>query len=409
MPWKETSALGERTKFVAEWKEGVYSMAELCRAYGVSRPTGYKWVKRYRSEGWEGLASESRAAVHHWNETPEAIRGAIVGMRQRYPHWGAPKIKEKLAQEDAKVRWPAESTIGEILRREGLTVPRRRRRRTPPYGERLVGSGHPNGVWCADFKGWFRTRDGQRCDPLTISDARSRYLLRCQLVRDTGTEAVRSQFEATFGEYGMPEAIRTDNGTPFASRGIGGLSRLSVWWIRLGIRPERIEPGEPQQNGQHERIHRTMKAEGAQRPEATRQRQQAVLDGFRQRYNEERPHESLQMRCPAQVYERSGREYPARLAPVEYPPEAVVRQVQKHGEFYWEGEAVFVGEALAHEPIRLEPVDDRRWKVYYSTVVLGVFNEAEHSIVPVDGLRLPAEPASGLHAPFRCAEGDMEY
>ena len=409
MPWKETSALGERTKFVAEWKEGVYSMAELCRAYGVSRPTGYKWVERYQNEGWEGLASASRAPVHHWNETPEAIRGAIVAMRQRYPHWGAPKIKEKLAQEEAKVRWPAESTIGAILRREGLTVPRRRRRRTPPYGGTLVGSEHPNGLWCADFKGWFQTRDGQRCDPLTISDARSRYLLRCHLVRDTGTEAVRSQFEATFREYGLPEAIRTDNGAPFASRGIGGLSRLSVWWIRLGIRPERIEPGEPQQNGQHERIHRTMKAEGTQRPEATPQRQQAVLDGFRQRYNEERPHEALQMRCPAQVYERSGREYPARLAPVEYPSGRAVRQVQQHGQFYWHGEAVFVGEALVHEPIGLEPLDDRRWKVYYSTVLLGVFNEAEHSIVPVDGLRLPAGPASGLPAPFRGAEGDMEY
>jgi transposase InsO family protein len=388
--------------------EGVYTMAELCRAYGVSRPTGYKWVERYQRGSWEALQSESRAPEHHWNETPESVREAVLAMRRRYPHWGAPKIKEKLRQADEKVRWPAESTIGEILRREGLTVPRRRRRRTPPYEQALVRGEHPNGVWCADFKGWFRTRDGERCDPLTISDLESRYLLRCQLVKDTGTGSVRSQFEATFREYGLPEAIRTDNGAPFASRGIGGLSQLSVWWIRLGIRPERIEPGQPQQNGQHERIHRTMKAEGTQRPESTRPRQQAVLDEFRQRYNEERPHEALDMRCPAQVYERSGREYPARVPPVDYPARWTVRQVQGNGVFFWKGGQVFLGEALQYEPVGFEAVDDRRWNVYYRTVLLGEFNEAEHSIIPVDGLRLPAKPASGLPAPFRYAEGDRE-
>jgi len=409
MPWKETRAVEERRRFMEEWMEGSYSMAELCRAYGISRPTGYKWVGRYEADGWPGLEDRSGVAWHHPNETPEAMRAEVLKVRQRYPRWGPRKIKAILAREKPGVVWPAVSTIGEILRREGLTVARKVRRRTPPYRTPFAGSDHPNAVWCADYKGWFRTRDGQRCDPLTISDAHSRYLLRSRIVRDTGYEAARRQFEATFREYGLPNAIRTDNGAPFASHGIGGLSRLSVWWIRLGIRPERIDPGEPQQNGRHERMHLTLKTEAAEPPEATAQRQQAVLDEFRKRYNEERPHEGLQMRCPAEVYQASAREYPARLAPVEYPTGMVVRQVQGNGVLYWKGKAVFVGEALQYEPVALEPVDEGRWRIHYSTLVLGVFNEAEHSIVPVDGLRPPDGLAGGLHAPFRCAEGDMEY
>jgi transposase InsO family protein len=381
MPWKETCAVEERLKFVLDCREGRLSKAALCRIYEISRPTGDKWLDRYTEGGVESLFDQPRAPARHPNQVPDDVERAILETRRARPHWGPKKLRVWLAREWPGRRWPACSTLGEVLRRHGLAVPRKGRRRTPPYTQPFVGCREANATWCADFKGWFRTGDGRRCEPLTISDAHSRYLLRCQAIEETGYPTVRGLFEATFREYGLPRTIRTDNGTPFAGRGIFGLSRLSVWWLKLGIVPERIEPGQPQQNGRHERMHRTLKAETARPPKATLRSQQRRFDAFRREYNEERPHEALGMRCPADVYDDSPRTYPERLEPVEYPAGRTVRAVQKHGEFYWRGHRVFLGEAFAHERVGLEPLDGRHWSLYFSDLAIGVFDERRHEVL----------------------------
>lgn len=259
----------ERFRFKEAVAAEEFSVAELCRQFGVSRKTGYKWLERYQQGGLEALGDRSRAPHHHPNEVAEEVEAAIVGLRREHMHWGPAKLRAWLTTREPAVAWPAASTIGEILKRAGLTHARKKRRRTTPSTQPLAHATESNRVWCADFKGWFWCGDGSRCDPFTLTDAFSRYLLRCQIVPETGEEHVRAILEAAMREYGLPNAIRTDNGPPFASCGIGGLSRLSVWWIRLGIRPERIQPGKPQQNGRHERMHLTLKQHTAQPPAAT--------------------------------------------------------------------------------------------------------------------------------------------
>lgn len=373
MPWKETCAMEERLKFVMEIKEGVYSKAELCRIYGISRPTGDKWLARYAVSGLEGVRDLSRAPHSHPNEVGEEMERRILEVRGRHGHWGPKKILAYLEGEDPEVGWPARSTIGALLQRRNLSVPRKRCRRAPPNTEPFAACDGPNAVWCTDFKGWFRTGDGRRCDPLTISDGYSRYLMRCQAT-GLGEEDVRPVFEAAFREYGLPWAMRSDNGSPFASRGIGGLSHLSVWWVKLDIRIERIAPGHPEQNGRHERMHLTLKQETASPPAATRRGQQEAFNRFRHVFNEERPHEALDQRTPASVYRPSPRAYPERLGPAEYPCGMEVRVVQKHGQFCWKGQEVFVGEALRHERIGLEPIEGRYWVIRFCRLALGVFD-----------------------------------
>jgi transposase InsO family protein len=280
----------EKARFVLEYERDEQSMKELCEGFGVSRETGYVWLRRYRAQGLEGLLEINRAAKRHPNQTAAAIEQAVLELRQAHMRWGPRKLKRILERDQAGRAWPATSTIGEIVKRAGLVVGRKKRRRTAPYTEPLAHADACNRVWCADFKGWFRSGDGQRIDPLTISDAYSRYLLRCQAVEKTNTERVRAIFEAGFREYGMPAAIRTDNGAPFASAAIAGLSRLAVWWMKLGIVPERIAAGHPEQNGRHERMHRTLKQETAMPAAQDRHAQQRSLDRFRQEYNQVRPH-----------------------------------------------------------------------------------------------------------------------
>src|SRR6478609_6729503 len=251
------------------------------------------WLRRYRAASWEGLLEQSRARRRHDNQTPEKIEEMVLDLREAHMSWGPRKLKRVLEREEPGRKWPAASTIGALLKREGMVVARRKRRRTAPYTEPLAHADGPNRVWCADFKGWFRTGDGERIDPLTISDAHSRYLLRCQAVEKTDTARVQAIFEAAFREYGLPQAIRTDNGAPFASHAIAGLSRLSVWWIKLGIVPQRIEAGHPEQNGRHERMHRTLKESTP--PRANRRAQQQSFDQFREEYNQVRPHQALGM------------------------------------------------------------------------------------------------------------------
>jgi len=409
MPWKETCAVEERLKFVLDCREGRLSKAALCRAYEICRPTGDKWLARYADGGLDALLDRCRAPARHPNQVPDDVERAILEARRARPHWGPKKLRVLLARERPGRDWPACSTIGEILRRNGLTVPRKGRRRAPPYTRPFVDCREANATWCADFKGWFKTGDGRRCEPLTISDAHSRYLLRCQALQETGYPIVRGLFEATFREYGLPRAIRTDNGTPFASRGILGLSRLSVWWIKLGIVPERIEPGQPQQNGRHERMHGTLKAETARPPKATRRSQQRRFDRFRREYNHERPHEALGMRCPGEVYSRSPKPYPERLGPVDYPSGLPVRRVQKHGEFYWHGHGVFLGEALANECVGFEPLDGRYWTLYFSALALGVFDARRHEVLSHDAAASAGIDAAPSGGPSATLQGLQTY
>ena len=385
MSWKESDVTEQRVAFIREWKTQRWTIAELCRRYEVSRQCGYKWLGRYQQQGLEGLYDRSRAPHQPANQVSSEMEGKILAARGADPQFGAAKLQIKL-REQAHIervgRVPAASTIGEILRRHGLTVNRKRRSRVEPRGEPLAHADQSNAVWCADFKGWFRTQDGSRCDPLTISDAYSRYLLRCQIVPVSDFESCRRLFEAGFREYGLPQALRTDNGPPFgAPVSCWGLSRLAVWWIKLGIRPERIAPGRPDQNGRHERMHRTLKQHTASPAAANLRAQQRVFDKFRHQYNEQRPHQALGQRVPASFYQRSARSYPSRLKEVEYGEGLVLRRVQS-GEFCWKVDRVFLTRVLDGETIGLEAIDERYWRVWFSFYELGIFDGQEKRMVP---------------------------
>jgi putative transposase len=373
----------EKLRFVFEYEQEQRTMTELCERYGIARETGYVWLRRYREVGVAGLVEASRVAQRHPNQTAGEIEGIVLELRQAHMRWGPRKLKRILERDEPGRVWPAASTIGTLLKREGLVVARRKRLRTAPYTEPLAHADGSNRVWCADFKGWFRTGDGERIDPLTISDGYSRYLLRSQAVEKTDTARVQAIFEAAFLEYGMPEAIRTDNGAPFASRALAGLSRLAVWWMKLGIVPERIAAGHPEQNGRHERMHRTLKQEVAQPPAANRREQQRALDRFRREYNQVRPHEALAMQTPAAVYERSRRRFPARLPEPEYPETMLVRTVHHKGQFRWKKHDVFVSEVLWGERIGLLPVDERWFTVYFAQCPIARFDSQHAFLLPL--------------------------
>jgi transposase InsO family protein len=381
MPWKVSDSMDQRMRMIVDHDSDEYTIAELSRIYGVSRRTVYKWLGRYEAAGAEGLRDQSRAPRHHPHAVPADVEEAVVAFRTRHPSFGPKKVLARLRKDHPETAWPACSTIAEILRRRGLVSDGRRRRRTPPYTEPFAHCDGPNAVWCLDHMGWFLTGDGSKCEPLTLTDAFSRYLFRCQSVPDKGRKVTQAILTAVFREYGLPDAVRSDNGSPFASRGIGGFSRLSVWLVQLGITPERIEPGQPQQNGRHERMHRTVQEATARPPRRTLRSQQGAFDAYRQEYNHERPHEALGMATPAEVYRPSGRPFPERLEAVGYPSGLVARVVQKRGEFYWHRQRVFVGEAFGGRRIGLEPMDDRYWLLYFAQHVLGVFDSRNHVVL----------------------------
>ena len=390
--------MDERARFVVEYDLEELSMAELCRKYSISRKTGYKWVERAGAEGLAALGDRSRAPRTHSNQISQELEEAIVAHRQRHPTWGPRKLRELLRGQE----WlPAASTIGDVLHRRGLAVPRKRRRRVPPQRQPFAACGEPNAVWCVDFKGWFRTGDGLRCDPLTISDACSRYLLRCQVVPGEDYPCTRPVFEAAFREYGLPLAIRSDNGSPFATRALAGLSQLSVWWIKLGIHVERIDAGKPQQNGRHERMHLTLKKETAQPPQWNARSQQRRFDAFRQEFNLERPHEALGMQTPASLYVASPRPYPSREPQVEYPDGWAIRKVKHKGDFCWKHREVFLTAVLAGERVGLEPLEGPYWRVWFGPVGLGIFDcQQRHMLTTVQrrqrGLEQASRPAGPL-------------
>jgi transposase InsO family protein len=374
MPWKVSGVVERRKQFVAEYGSGDWTMTELCQAHGISRPTGYEVLRRYERAGELGLEEQSRAPQRHLNQTPREIEEQVLELRRRHPRWGPRTLRGRLQKLQPQIAWPAASTIGALVEREGLTLHRRKRRRTEPYSRPLGAATEPNRIWCADFKGWFRTGDGARIDPLTISDACSRYLLRCQAVEKTDTARVQAIFEAAFRECGLPLAIRTDNGAPFASRAIAGLSRLAVWWMKLGIVPERIQAGHPEQNGRHERMHRTLAEATASPPAANARAQQRAFDEFRYVFNEERPHQALDMSTPSSCYEPSPRPYPARVAEPEYGSAMLVRRVRPCGNFTWRGQDVFLSEVLRGEPVGLLPLDERYYRVYFAAFPLARFD-----------------------------------
>jgi putative transposase len=382
VPWKDATPMEQRAEFVLRWLTHETSMAELCRQFGVSRQTGYALVARYCAEGFDGLRAHSRAPRHHPNAIADDVCAAVLRAKARHPSWG-PKKLQPLADEPEIIRqrWPVASTRGAILARAGLTAPRRPGRlHVPPRTQPFGGISQPNDTWCADFKGWFRTADGARCDPLTIADAHSRMLLRCQVLpHGIHARHVRPVFEAAFREYGLPLRIRTDNGSPFAHVGVGGLSGLAVWWIKLGIVPERTDPGRPSQNGRLERLHRTLKAETAQPPAASLRAQQQRFDAFRTEYNAERPHEALGQQPPRVHYSASPRTYPRRLEEPLYADADQVRRVRHNGEIRWSQATIYISHLLVGETVGVYDTPDG-WLVRYGPLPLGLLDPSHNRL-----------------------------
>jgi len=379
MPWRETWPMRERLWFVQECRREYFTVVELCHFFGVSPKTGYKWLERFRDEGPKGLEDRSRAPKSCPHRTPAEAEEVLLRIRRRHRDWGPGKIRDYLMGSSPDQLWPARSTIADILRRHGLVKPRRRRPRPGHPGFRGTVPTHPNGLWTADFKGQFRVGNGQMCFPLTVLDGYSRFLLGCQGLERPLHDAVQPVFERLFREFGLPQAIRTDNGTPFASLAVRRLSRLHVWWIKLGITPELTLPGHPQHNASHERFHRTLKDLTARPPAGTPRAQQRAFDRFRQEYNEVRPHEANAGHPPAHVYRPSPRPYPRQLPDVEYPPHFERRMVYHNGVIRWHRQRIVISQVLEGEPVGLEEERDGLWSVYFGPILLGRLDERNHN------------------------------
>jgi len=374
--------MDERLQFVMAYQAGEVGMTELCRAAGISRKTGYKWLERFLADGKAGLQDQSRAPHVQARRTAAAIERELLAVKRRHAGYGPKKIRALLSQQYPDVDWPAVSTISGLLAAHGLVKPQTRRRRTPAYPHPLLPMEQPNAVWTADFKGQFATGDGQLCYPLTIADGYSRYLITCRGMPEISRIRVFRSFKQAFREYGLPDAIRTDNGPPFSNRGLG-ISKLTAWWWKLGIRHERIETGHPEQNGRHERMHRTLKAATAKPPAANLASQQRRFDTWRREYNGQRPHEALGQRPPSAMFGASRRPLPERLPEVTYPDGYVVRQVRQNGSIKWRSRLVFVCSSLVGDPVGLTQIDDQRWRVYFLQEPIGIFDEHLGKVLPM--------------------------
>lgn len=360
-------------------------MTELCADFGISRKTGYKILRRYELEGPEGLRDRSRAPRRHANQTSAEIEGMILRHRKAHPTWGSKKILVKLTKELLPEEQPARSTVDAVLKRAGLVTPRKRRARRATNGPPVVEATEPNVVWSIDYKGWFRVGDGTRCDPLTVNDVFSRMSLECRAMVSPKLEDVQRRLGSVFWEYGLPGSMLSDNGPPFGSRGLGGLSRLGVWLLRLGVQPVFIEPGHPEQNGRHERFHETLKAETAAPPRASIRAQQAAFQRFQVEYNEERPHEALDMRTPSELYTSSTREMPQTLPKFEYDDTLEIRTVRRDGSIKWNGTTIFVNSAMAGERVGVEAPGEEHPKLHLGPMQLGVINERSRTVMPLAG------------------------
>lgn len=381
MPWHERSPVMERTVFVRDFESGLYTLSDLADRYGVSRKTAYKWLGRFAESGRAGLEERSHAPNEVANRTPKDVEEHIVHLRRLHRTWGPKKLLVLLGKSLAADRLPSRSTVADILKRYGLSKPKVRRRREGHPGRPAAEATAPNEIWGMDFKGQFRTGNGIYCYPFTVSDLYSRYLICCDGYLSTATEGARKSLERVFREYGMPRALRSDNGSPFASTGIGLLTRLGVWLLKLGIRRELIQPSSPQQNGRHERMHRTMKFDAIQPPAYNLTRQQPRLEAFRNEFNEIRPHEALDMKTPASVHTPSPRAFPTQTPEPEYPGSFEVRRVSRNGGVRWKGEWLPVGHALIEENVGFEQIADGLWDVHFAGLRLGRFDERNLTLV----------------------------
>ena len=375
-------------------------MTELCADYQISRKTGYKWVERFETAGPPGLQDQPRRPVHSPFATAPALVDRLVALRRRHPRWGAKKLLAVARRRDRGAAWPSRSTVCDLLKARGLVVPRRRRTRPwPGAASPLLPIQTVNEVWTTDFKGQFRTGDGVYCYPLTLRDGFSRFVLRCDALAGPTYAATRPRFERAFAEYGLPQRIRSDNGGPFASTGLARLSRLSVWWMRLGIIPERIALGHPEQNGSHEQFHAVLKADTARPPAAHARAQQRRFDRFRAEYNHERPHEALQDGVPASGYHPSPRAFPQQLPPLEYPGHFEIRRVSTIGQVAWRGTVLFISEALAQTDIAFEEIDDGLWTIRFASVALARYDERQRRLQPLAAVTAGRSASSAGSAP----------
>ena len=389
MPWRASHFMNERMEFVARLIKGE-RMTDLCEEFGISRKTGYKFRDRYQERGVVALQDQSRAPKRVARKTSEAMAQMLVAARRAHSTWGGRKIKEMLERDVEGLKLPSASTIALVLKRHGLVQKRRLRRRPLIHHGRLTTPDGPNDVWAADYKGQFRLGNGEYCYPLTASDLHSRFLLAVESLDATDEEQARTVFESIFREYGLPRVLRTDNGTPFASQGLAGLTRLSAWWLRLGIRHQRTEPAHPEQNGCHERMHRTLKAETTRPARATSLQQQERFDEFREEFNEKRPHEAIDMKRPADLYRTSERPMPDPLPALEYPLHDDVLVVQGGGHVRLpRRRSTFLSYALAGQPVGLREQLDGNWVVTFCSLDLGTYDSRTGSFEPSN----PVPPA----------------
>jgi putative transposase len=387
MPWHEVLAVEQRFDFVREYQLGLDSMAELARRYGITPKTGYLWVGRYDAGGGQvsALAEHSRRPHGNARAIPPWVVARVLAARHKHPRWGAGKLLAWLAERDGTTPWPKRATVCDLLRRAGLVTERRRRPRRAAEGAALTAPVAPNELWTVDFKGQFRVGDGTVCYPLTLRDAASRYLLRCDSCGAPETQVTRARCARAFREYGLPERMGSDNGSPFGSTGLRRLSRLAVWWMRLGIRIARIRPGHPEDNGSHEQFHHVLKAQTARPPATSLRGQQQRFAGFRREYNEERPHEAHGQQPPARFYVASPRPFPRRLPVMEYAGHLEVRRVFSNGCVKWHRQVVYLTEVLAGEDVGWEETDDGLWSLYFGPLLLGRFDERRQRFLPAGG------------------------
>lgn len=381
MSWQKPPVRIQKMMFIKEWLQQEYTMSALCARYKISRQCGYELVNRFKLEGTEAFEERSRRHHSHPYQTSAEQIKIILDSKHRYPSWGPVKIKDFLEQNKLAMHWPATSTIGEILKQHGLVNPKVAKRRTPAHSEPLKHCQAPNQVWSADYKGQFRLGNQRYCYPLTMTDNYSRYILCCDGFESISGKTAIKSFEKVFCDYGLPDVIRTDNGPPFASTGLGGLTRLSIWFLKLGIMPERIEPGCPEQNGRHERMHRTLKEGIKINLKYSLKKQQSWFDHFRKEFNNERPHQALKSKTPAAIHTHSTRSFPQVIPEITYPDSFMVRQVKTNGTIKYQGKCYYVSELLHGEPMGLQLIDDERAIVYFSRLKLGIVDVRLEKII----------------------------
>jgi transposase InsO family protein len=381
MPWKVINQMDLRIQLITDWNDGYSSKTDLSQKYGVSRPTIYKWLKRYKLSGIEGLKEQSRAHKNCPHRTSKEILNLLIQEKLKNRKRGPRKVRAQLERKHPELEFPAVSTIAYWLKKEGLVERRKKRLHVPPYTQPFAECNAPNDVWSIDYKGQFYMKNGHACYPLTLSDNFSRFLLGCQALEGPRYDPTRQCIEAAFREYGLPSAIRCDNGTPFAGRCIGGLSQLSIWWIQLGIIPERIGKGCPQENGRHERMHRTLKNEALDPVSRDLKEQQKAFDIYRYDYNNCRPHESLDDRTPSEYYKKSNRPYVERPHPPDYGLDFQVRNVRHAGEIKFMNRTFYITELLTGQHVGLKEIEDGLWQLQFSFYVLGSIDLRKNKII----------------------------